>query len=222
MCGRFSLAVEFKAVVERFDATAEGIEWHPRYNIAPTQPCLTVAEEHHRRHILWMDWGLIPHWSKDKKMGFQLINARVETIKTKPSFRESFRLRRCLIPADGFYEWKKLPKGKIPYRITLKNGEPFAFAGLWDVWKDEHGNEIKTFTILTTQANELLQPLHDRMPVLLRKEHEALWMDTSLQDLAQLDPIFIPYPADQMKMTEVSQAVNSWKNDTVDCITPEI
>lgn len=219
MCGRFSLAIDIKEIKERFHI-ADTVEWEPRYNIAPTQPCLTIAEERKAPHLMLMNWGLIPHWSKDKQVGFQLINARVETVKTKPSFKESFLHRRCLIPADGFYEWKKIAGEKIPYRITLKTEEPFAFAGLWDEWRDEKGVTVKTFTILTTQANELLEPLHDRMPIILRKEDEALWLNAKLDDLTKLDPLFEPFPKESLKLTRVSSVVNSWKNDTKECIKP--
>lgn len=220
MCGRFSLAVETQVIAELFEVPAGTFEWQPRYNIAPTQPCPVITSADNMRTLSLMRWGLIPHWSKDKKMAFQMVNARAETVKSKPSYRDSFRKRRCLIPTDGFFEWKKGSAGKTPYRATLQNGKPFAFAGLWDSWKDEAGNEIRSFTILTTESNSLIRPLHDRMPVILKKEDEALWLDTTITELQKLDPLLKPYPEAEMKLYEVSPIVNTWKNDTPDCINP--
>ncbi|MCE5317715.1 MAG: SOS response-associated peptidase [Parachlamydia sp.] len=217
MCGRFSLAVETHVISERFEVPSDTFDWHPRYNIAPTQPCPIITSTENVRTLSLMRWGLIPHWSKDNK--FQMVNARAETAKSKPSYRDSFRKKRCLVPADGFFEWKKGATGKVPYRATLTSGEPFAFAGLWDSWKDEKGNEIRSFTILTTDSNSLIEPLHDRMPVILKKEDEATWLDTSITELQKLDPLLKPYPATEMKLYEVSPVVNTWKNDTPECIT---
>lgn len=221
MCGRFSLALETQVIMQRFDVPAGTFEWHPRYNIAPTQPCPVINASHDMRLLSLMRWGLIPHWSKDKKMAFELVNARSETAKSKPSYRDSMRNRRCLIPADGFFEWKKGASGKVPYRATLQNEEPFAFAGLWDCWKDEAGQQILSFTILTTESNPLIQPLHDRMPIILKKEDEAIWLDNSITDLSVLESLLKPYPAEEMKLYEVSSVVNTWKNDTPECITPQ-
>ncbi len=218
MCGRFSLPVDIQAVANRFEAFLGKGDWKPHYNIAPTQLCLTVVAEAQGRIIQPMSWGLIPHWSKDKKMAFQMINARAETVKSKPSFRESYKHKRCLVPADGFFEWKKESQGKVPYRATLKTGELFALAGLWDAWRDEQGQEIKTFTILTTAANSLLAPLHDRMPVILKRADEAAWLDPRLSDPAQLDALIGSYPAEEMMLYPVNSVVNSWKNDTPECI----
>lgn len=220
MCGRFTLTVEKSVIMERFGLSSANIVWQPRYNIAPNQPCPTVIDNGSELLLQLMVWGLIPHWSKDKKNAFQMINARAETVKTKPSFRDSFRNRRCLVPADGFFEWKKTDAGKIPYRATLRTGGLFALAGLWDTWMDEKGDEIKTFTILTTEANSLLATLHDRMPVILKREDEARWINPSIQESEEVEKLLKPFSANEMALTEVSAIVNSWKNDTPDCIIP--
>ena len=218
MCGRFSLPVDIQAIAQRFESVIGTGEWKPHYNIAPKQPCLTIIAEPLHRTILPMNWGLIPHWSKDKKIASKLINARAETVKNKPSFSESYIHRRCLVPADGFFEWKKEFQRKVPYPVALKTGELFAFAGLWDTWRDEQGQEIKTFTILTTAANSLLAPLHDRMPVILKKADESAWLDPCLNDAAQVEKIIGSFPSEKMTLYPVNSMVNSWKNDTPECI----
>jgi len=220
MCGRFTLAVDAQVITERFKVILTDLNWKPRYNIAPTQPCPVVTSDNHQRRFLTMCWGLIPHWSKDKKTSYRMINARVETINSKPAFCNLFRTKRCLIPADGFYEWKQTPKGKIPFRAALKDDALFGFAGLWDVWKNDKEEEIKSFTILTTVANSLLNQLHDRMPVILKKKDEERWLDLNVQDPNLLEPLLTPYSAQEMKLFEVSSIVNSWKNDVAECILP--
>lgn len=219
MCGRFSLTIESSLILERFGIPIP--EWHPRYNIAPSQPCPIVFMEDGIRKIAAMNWGLIPQWSKDKNHDYSMINARVETVQSKPSFKKLFQTRRCLVIADGFYEWKKTAEGKIPYRITLKSGEPFAFAGLWDEWRGEQGEGIKSFTILTMESNSLVNAIHDRMPIILKKENENLWLDLdSHQEQVKIEEALTPYPANEMRLYPVSSIVNSWKNDTVSCIQP--
>lgn len=223
MCGRFLLTIdEITAIAKRFGILERflKIEWIPHYNIAPTQQCLTVIVEENKPHLVPMSWGFIPHWSKDKKSGYSLINARAESVKIKPAFRESFQRRRCLVPADGFFEWRKTPQGKIPFCVRLKNEEIFAFAGLWDQWTSEEGESIKSFTILTCQSNALVANLHDRMPVILKRENEDAWLDPSVRDPEKLEPLLSPYPDREMKMYEVSSVVNSWKNDTDECVRP--
>jgi putative SOS response-associated peptidase YedK len=221
MCGRFTLTAELIILVEHFGTPMPSLEWKPRYNIAPTQSCLTVKIENDAKIMTPMVWGLIPHWSKDKKSAYSMINARVETVKDKPTFRQLFKTQRCLIPADGFFEWKSTQEGKIPFRIVLKTGSIFSFAGLWDQWKDEKGTVMESFTILTTQANPLVQHLHDRMPVILKKEDEDRWLDLHLQDQDFLNILVQPYAEKNMKLYEVSPLVNSWKNESPDCIRPK-
>lgn len=219
MCGRFSLTIESVIFAERFGVPLT--EWHPRYNLAPSQLCPIIIMENEKRKLESMNWGLIPHWSKDKKHGYSMINAKVETVRIKRSFKKLFQTHRCLVVADGFYEWKKTSSGKIPYRITLKSSEPFAFAGLWDEWRGEQGEKIKSFTILTTQSNQLVSELHDRMPVILKRENESLWLDIDLyNDHEKMEKVLTPYPENEMKIYLVSNIVNSWKNDDVSCIQP--
>jgi putative SOS response-associated peptidase YedK len=221
MCGRFARTSNEDKLQARFGFDdPEGILLEPRYNIAPTQmhPVVTVESDH--RVLRLMKWGLVPFWAKDTNIGYKMINARAEGIESKPSFREPFKKKRCLVLADGFYEWKKLgTKTKVPYFIRLKSGEPFAFAGLWDVW-DKEEEPLETFTIITTDNNELIKPLHNRMPVILHQRDEAVWLDPELRDPGKLLPLLKPYPSDEMDMYEVSTIVNSPKNDVPDCIKP--
>ena len=215
MCGRFSHYHSIEEVCERFGAIAEEFHWTPRYNIAPTQKALTIISDRiGERKVLPMVWGLIPSWSKDPKMGARLINARSETLTEKPSFREPFQRRRCLIPADGFYEWQ----GKQPYYIRLKSEQLFSMAGLWETWRDAASQELlHSFTIVTTQSNALLEKLHDRMPVILTERGESSWLNphTKQEHLKQL---LSPYKADEMDYYPVSTFVSSWKNEGDECI----
>lgn len=189
---------------------AVGDEWRARYNIAPTQQVFVVRESPSSgaRELVPLHWGLIPRWADDPAIGGRMINARSETLAEKPAFRDAFRKRRCLIVADGFYEWRQGAKPKQPYYIHLKQDGPFAFAGLWEHWK--HGElAIDSCTIVTTEANGLLRPLHDRMPVILPPEDYARWLDEDLQDPNDLTPLLKPFPAEAMTMHPVSTAVNS-------------
>ena len=217
MCGRFTLTLESIVISERFRVPLD--DWQPQYNIAPSQLCPIVLMENHQRHLDFMHWGLIPHWSNDKKSSYKLINARIESVKSKPIFRKLFRTKRCLVPADGFFEWRKSPGGKIPFRITLKNGHLFAFAGLWDVWHNSAEEEVKSFTILTTEANSMLSGLHNRMPIMLKKENEGNWLNPDIP-LEKLDMVLKPIPPEELILYEVSNVVNSWKIDNLKCIQP--
>jgi putative SOS response-associated peptidase YedK len=179
-----------------------------------------VIVEHDQRVLKLMKWGLVPFWAKDEKIGYKMINARSEGIESKPSFRDPFKKRRCLVLSDGFYEWKKFDaKTKVPYFIRLKSGEPFAFAGLWDIW-DKGDEPLETFTIMTTENNELMEPIHNRMPVILHEKDEGLWLDPELKDPEKLTPLLKPYPSEEMELYVVSTVVNSPKNDVPDCIEP--
>lgn len=220
MCGRFTLTAELIALVQHYGTATPVLEWKPRYNIAPAQPCLTIKQSKTGKIITPMLWGLIPHWSKDKKSAYSMINARAETILEKPTFKPLFKSQRCLIPADGFFEWKSSPEGKTPFRIALKSGSIFSFAGLWDQWVDPQGISMETFTILTTQANPLVHQLHERMPVILKKEDERRWLDVHDEDI--LHTIIQPYPQNEMRLYQVSPLVNSWKNESPECIQPVI
>ena len=169
-----------------------------------------------------MQWGLVPSWAKEAALGSKMINARAETLNQKPSFRKSFERRRCLVPADGFYEWKRVGENKIkiPMRIVLKNRGAFAFAGLWDTWQKPDGNELQTFTIITTQPNELMDPIHNRMPVILHEKDEDKWLDPDFKDTLKLSDLLAPYSADEMEAYEVLPLVNSPRNDSPGCLKP--
>ena len=214
MCGRYTLTKPKKSIESHFQAALRMEEYRERYNIAPTQVLPVVVSPHDEREIEAMRWGLIPSWAKDTQS--PLINARAETIHEKPSFRSSFKTRRCLVPADGFYEWTKGENGKVPYRIYLEGEGLFAFAGIWSEWgKGE--DSIRSFAIITTEANSKLKSLHHRMPVILDPENYAPWLGSS-----QKDPVSLlnAYPPERMAYHEVSLRVNSPKNDDPECLTP--
>ena len=231
MCGRYSQTQSAEKIAEVFQLKAIP-ELSPRYNIAPTQNVSTVlvtSEQPSRQHRL-LRWGLIPSWAKDKTIGSRLINARAETIAEKPSFRAAFKRRRALIIADGFYEWRRTEasKQKQPFYFQLRDRSstdgavraPFAFAGLWEHWQDAAGEIINSCTILTTEANELLRPIHHRMPVILNPADYDLWLDPTVQEASALQPLLQPYAAAKMMAYPVSTQVNSPKNDYPDCIEP--
>lgn len=215
MCGRYSLYADFRTIEERFGvATFEIDDYEPSYNIAPSQQILTVINDGVKNRLGHLKWGLVPPWAKDVKIGYKMINARSETVHEKPSFREALKKKRCLIVADSFYEWKRNDERKVPMRIKMKNDELFAMAGLWETWKDQKGELVHTCTILTTEPNELMSNIHDRMPVILKAEEEATWLNSSIQDIAQLKHLLQPFPDDNLlEAYEVSEQVNSPKNN---------
>jgi putative SOS response-associated peptidase YedK len=216
MCGRFSLAAVQEVLLDRFNVEFEG-NLVPRYNISPAQevPIITNTDS---KHITLAKWGLLPHWAKDKpEIGFKTINAKAETIAEKPSFNEPFKHTRCLVPADGFYEWKKYGDSKIPFRFVLRDNSIFAFAGLWTEWED-NGKPFRSFTIITLQPNELVKKVHDRMPAILLKKNEKEWLNDNTED--HLMKLLIPYPADEMKSYQVSAVVNNSKFDSAEMIKP--
>ena len=191
----------------------------PRYNIAPTQPVVAVhASEGAGRNCEMMHWGLIPSWADDPAIGTRMINARAETVATKPSFRSAFRQRRCLVVADGFYEWQKLERRKQPHYIRLRDGKPFAFAGLWERWNKGEGGPLDTCTIITTSPNELIENLHDRMPVILPPNHFEDWLEPEPLALSRLQDLLVPYPAEGMEAYPVSTYVNKPANDGPECV----
>jgi putative SOS response-associated peptidase YedK len=218
MCGRFTLTVDPADLQQKLDLKDAPSELQPRYNIAPTQPVAVVTSAADRRVEIFQ-WGLIPSWSKDPSMGSRMINARAETIHEKPAYRVPFQRRRCLVLADGFYEWKQLDKGKLPYYIQLASGQPFAFAGLWDHWTSPEGDERNTCTIVTCEPNELMAQLHNRMPVIFDKDTMWDWLDPEAQAVA-LKAMLAPY-ANPMKAYPVSRLVNKPENDGPECIKPE-
>lgn len=218
MCGRFTLSQSAEAIASVFQLN-QVPTLEPRYNIAPTQPVATVLQTSaHERQFQLLRWGLIPAWAKDATMGSRLINARAETVAEKPSFRSAFRHRRCLVIADGFYEWRRQDGKKQPFYFRMKNQQPFAFAGLWEHWQDPKGEAIDSCTILTTEANELLQQIHERMPVILNPKDYDLWLDPTVQKLEQLQQLLQPYSSTAMTSYPVSTKVNKPTNDTPELI----
>ncbi len=219
MCGRYTFTQMPKAdQVVRLEEQSE-LSLQPRYNIAPAQACLVKPINDPQRYHFYR-WGLIPAWAKDPKIGYKMINARSETVLEKPAFRQAVRQRRCLVPADGFYEWKKSESGKQPYRITLQKGQPFYFAGLSEHWRSSEGEEIHSFTILTIEPNELMAELHNRMPVILRPDEASAWIDPQREAEALVHHLR-PYEADQMRAYPVSQAVGNVRHDYPQLIEPQ-
>jgi putative SOS response-associated peptidase YedK len=218
MCGRFALPWPSKNIQEHF-MLPELPDLTPRYNIAPSQyiAAIRLIEEGQPRRLDMLRWGLIPHWAKDKKIGYKMINARAETLAEKPSFRAAFKKKRCLIAAGGFYEWQHKGGAKDPYYIQLKNESIFSFAGLWESWRGPAGEAIESCTIITTSANALVKQIHDRMPVIIKPENYDAWvgLQTNQETLQQF---LKPYPAEEMVANPVSSKVNSPKNDTPDCL----
>jgi putative SOS response-associated peptidase YedK len=221
MCGRFTLTEDLKALAKQFDVPLPPpfASYAPRFNIAPTQMVIVVTEAG-KRQIVQMRWGLIPSWAKDPSIGNRIINARAETLAAKPAFRIALRKRRCLIPADGFYEWQKLGNTKQPLRIVLRSRKPFGFAGLWDTWTSPQGEVIQSCTIITTEANALLKGVHDRMPVILTSEAQKVWLDPKVMEPSVLLPLLKPYPSSEMQYYVVSTMVNSPGNDRAECVVP--
>ncbi len=217
MCGRFTQKVPWEKVKKEFAAeAAESNLFKPRYNIAPMQIVPIVRDSSNDRIISELKWGLVPLWAKDAEIGNRMINARAETLTEKPSFREAFRKRRCLIPTSGFYEWEKTGSGvKQPFYFYLKEKEVFGFAGLWEEWLDKETSEmLETFTIITTEANNVLKPVHDRMPVIIKAENYDEWLDPKIKDTERLEKLLAPYPANEMDSHTVSRAVNSPSEDS--------
>ena len=223
MCGRFTLYASPEEVAALFGLDSAP-ELAPRYNIAPTQPVGIVrfAAEIARPEWALVLWGLIPSWSKDPGIGARMINARAETAADKPSFRAAFKRRRCLIPADGFYEWKREGRARQPFHFTLQDGGLFALAGLWEAWTSPDGSVIESCTILTTEANELVAAVHDRMPVILATEDYAEWLaagqDATPRELTSLQHLMRPFPAERMTARPVGKYVNSPHNEGETCI----
>ena len=219
MCGRYTLTTPGDAVAELIELESAP-RLAPRYNIAPTQESAVVRQIGDHRRLLSLRWGLVPYWAAEPGIGNRMINARSETVAEKPAFRSSLRRRRCLVPADGFFEWRRTAAGKQPYLIRLDGGGPFTFAGLWDRWVPHDGEPIESFTILTTRPNELTSAVHDRMPVILPPSHHELWLDPKEGRSKRLAPVLRPFPADRMEAFPVSTVVNKPANDTAECIAP--
>ena len=218
MCGRFTLRSSPLAVAEAF-ALPEAPDLFPRFNIAPGQPVAVVRQgpRAEGRELALLRWGLIPAWADGPSIGNRLANARSETAATKPSFRRAFRSRRCLVVADGFYEWQKINGRKQPYFVGLQNDRPFGLAGLWERW-EKHGEPVESCTILTTEANELMQPIHERMPVIIPPDQYGLWLDPRWEDTEKLAKLLRPFPSEGMLAYRVSTLVNNAKNDVPQCV----
>jgi putative SOS response-associated peptidase YedK len=221
MCGRFTLTVNPAEVQETFSSYSFPQQFAPRFNIAPTQPVLAIPNDDQNIADFFV-WGLIPMWAKDPSIGNRMINARGETLEEKPAFRSSLKYKRCLILADGFYEWKGAEgkKVKTPFFIHMKDRKPFAFAGLWDSWNSPDGSLVKSCTIITTEPNELTGIIHNRMPVILHPRDYAKWLDPSPQTPDQLKPLIKPFPADLMDAYPVSTLVNTPANDRPELVVP--
>lgn len=208
MCGRFAQRTPPKRLAKEFQV-AEMPPIEARYNIAPTQDILAVRASDDGREITFLRWGLIPSWAKDTSAGARLINARSETVEEKPSFRQAFKQRRCIIPADGFYEWQRTGDKKQPFFFRMCDESPFGFAGLWERWEGEAGEAVNSCAILTTEANEVLRPMHDRMPVILHPEEYSLWLEGDARGRESLVELLRPYPAEEMVGYPVSPLVNN-------------
>jgi putative SOS response-associated peptidase YedK len=218
MCGRFTLTVDINSVGKAFNVSVpSSLQAAPHYNIAPTQNVVSILSNGTAQLDL-LRWGLIPSWSKDESIGSKMINARAETLAEKPSFKRLLNTKRCLVVADGFYEWRKEQGGKTPMYITLKEHTLFAIAGLWDTWRNPAGEQIRTCTLITTQPNDLVASIHNRMPVILSSEAQKAWLDPSLHDEHVLLPLLTPYPAGEMSARPVSRLVNNPHYDSAELI----
>ncbi len=217
MCGRFALGLSPDDLTAFF-GLVEAPEYGPRYNIPPSTSILSIRAAEGVRRADPLRWGLVPHWAKEVKTGYALINARAETLATKPAFRDAFRRRRCLIPAEGFYEWQAQAggAGKQPYFVSRTDGAPMAFAGLWERWRSPQGEPLESCVIIVTAANALIQPIHDRMPVLLDPEDFGRWLDPTNQDVDALKGLLRSYPPERLQAWPVSRRVNNPRNDDPD------
>ena len=216
MCGRYTLITDINRVAESFGVEPSLAE-QPRYNIAPTQNVVAILKNG-TAHLSTLRWGLIPAWAKDEAIGSRMINARAETLAEKPSFKSLLRGKRCMVVADGFYEWRAEGKSKTPMYITLQDNQPFAFAGLWDLWKSPDGQQIQSCTIITTEPNELMASIHTRMPAILRPGAYEDWLNPQLRDEHVLTHWLTPYPAELMKARPVSKLVNNPRNETAEIL----
>ncbi len=221
MCGRYTLHVSLSEITEEFEIYDVDWVWVPYFNIAPGTNVPAVVNEQHNK-LKTFRWGLIPSWSKEEPADVRMINARAETLNEKPSFARIFKSQRCIIPANGFYEWRvsEGSKTKIPYYVRLRSGRLMGFAGLYDVWKSPSGKIIQSCTIITTMPNDLLSPIHNRMPVIIEPARRGVWLNREIKDPQALIPLLKPYPSEEMEVYEVSPKVNSPKFNNPDCIKP--
>lgn len=216
MCGRLTLRVPAKKIAELFQVPEPTLV--PHFNIAPSQAVPAVRGTSAERELVFLRWGLLPHWSKNANFTTNLINARGETVAEKPSFRKSFRERRCLVVADGFYEWRTVNKKKQPYFIRFQDDRPFGIAGVWDRWQKGDAEPIESCTLITTEPNDVIKPIHDRMPVILDPKDFDDWLDPEAREPEFLQELLRSYPGEAMEAFEVSKVVNSPQNDVPECI----
>jgi putative SOS response-associated peptidase YedK len=220
MCGRYKIITDAQALYDAFQVGAElDAARLERYNVAPATDQLVILSEGGRRVARWHRWGLIPHWARDKAIGYKTINARGESVAAKPAFRAALRQRRCLVPATGFYEWKVEASGKQPYLIRLRSGELFAFAGLWESWTGPEG-ELRSFTIITTEPNALMARIHERMPAIIPRAQYARWLDPALRDPAEIQPMIASYPAAELQAIPVGRQISNARNQGPELIAP--
>ncbi|MFD0673768.1 SOS response-associated peptidase [Cohnella sp. GCM10027633] len=223
MCGRYTIVVSIEELMLRYLVDMPITGHHtPRYNVAPMQQVLAVVNDGEKNRLGELRWGLVPSWASDDRVGSKMINARAETLLEKPSFRTLVARRRALVPADGFYEWKQAGDKKQPMRITMKDGGIFSMAALYDTWTSPEGRRISTCSIITTTPNELMADIHDRMPVIVRPEDEAFWLDRGNADTAGLMSLLQPYDAGAMRAYPVSPIVGNVKNDVPECIEEQM
>lgn len=221
MCGRYTLTVTLEELMVRYMIEETMVPFHrPKYNVAPSQQVLAIINDGQTNRLGELKWGLIPPWAEDPKIGFMMLNARAETAASKPAFQKPLRRKRCLIPTDGFYEWKTTAGGKQPMRIVLKSRALFSMAGLYETWVSPDGTKINSCTILTTTPNDLVAQIHDRMPVILRPEDEALWLNRMISEPDELAPLLRPYKTDELEAYPVSAAVGNVRNDDSSLIEP--
>jgi putative SOS response-associated peptidase YedK len=218
MCGRFELHSAFGVIAKLFGLSGEAFALPAGYNIAPGSDIAIVVNEGGQNRLALCRWGFVPSWGKELNDGYRMINARAETVAEKPSFRQAFHRHRCLVVADGFYEWKNEGGKKQPVYVHLKSGEPFGMAGLFNHWTSPEGKQVCTTTIITTDANETLKPVHNRMPVIVARDAAGIWLDPAVQDTDKLLPVLKPCPDDALELYEVSTKVNSPKNDSKELI----
>ncbi len=219
MCGRFDLHSDPAVILKMFKIDHFAIEYQPSYNIPPSRQIVVVKDDGQRK-LLQCRWGFLPSWAKDTKIGFNMINAKAETVADKQAFKDTFRRQRCLVVADGFFEWRHEGKLRIPVYIRLKSQRPMGFAGLYNTWKSPDGDAICTCSIITTEANELLSPIHGRMPAIIPEDKFDLWLDPNISDKDRLMPLLRPYSPDEMEYSEVSSVINKPENDTPEVIMP--
>lgn len=221
MCGRYTITVTLEELMLRYMIGESSIPFHrPQYNVAPTHKVYAIVHDGQANRLGQLQWGLIPEWADDPRIGSKMLNARAETVWSKPAFKGLIRRKRCIIPADGFYEWMKTTAGKQPFRIALRSRELFSLAGLYDTWLKPDGSKLSTCTILTTEPNALMSPIHNRMPVILKQEDEAMWLDRSQQNQQSLNRLLVPYPDGELEAYPVAPSVGSVSKDDSSCIEP--